>query len=83
MALRNDGIGVDVHVHRITNRLGWHKPLTKNPEETRYAYIFVATIQELMIMHWAGSTFNPGYLKIIIGKSTTYLLDLVRCVLVP
>ncbi|KIM83518.1 hypothetical protein PILCRDRAFT_69283, partial [Piloderma croceum F 1598] len=22
----NLGIGVDVHVHRITNRLGWHKP---------------------------------------------------------
>ncbi|THH04467.1 hypothetical protein EW145_g5503 [Phellinidium pouzarii] len=31
----NDGIGVDVHVHRISNRLGWHKPPTKNPEETR------------------------------------------------
>lgn len=33
---RNVGIGVDVHVHRITNRLGWHAPPTKNPEETRY-----------------------------------------------
>ncbi|KAF9032974.1 DNA glycosylase [Panaeolus papilionaceus] len=30
-----DGIGVDVHVHRITNLLGWHKPPTKTPEETR------------------------------------------------
>jgi endonuclease III len=28
------GIGVDVHVHRITNLWGWHT--TKNPEETRY-----------------------------------------------
>ena len=27
------GIGVDVHVHRITNRLGWHK--TEKPEQTR------------------------------------------------
>ena len=27
------GIGVDVHVHRITNLWGWHN--TKNPEETR------------------------------------------------
>jgi endonuclease III len=36
-AYRNSGIGVDVHVHRITNRLGWHKPPTKNPEETRCA----------------------------------------------
>ncbi|KAF4554962.1 Endonuclease III-like protein [Elsinoe fawcettii] len=30
---RDEGIGVDVHVHRITNLWGWHK--TKNPEETR------------------------------------------------
>ncbi|KAF5019140.1 hypothetical protein F66182_8845 [Fusarium sp. NRRL 66182] len=30
---RTLGIGVDVHVHRITNLWGWHK--TKNPEETR------------------------------------------------
>ncbi|KAJ3807857.1 DNA glycosylase [Lentinula aff. lateritia] len=31
----NVGIGVDVHVHRISNRLGWHDPPTKTPEETR------------------------------------------------
>ncbi|KIO18592.1 hypothetical protein M407DRAFT_225230 [Tulasnella calospora MUT 4182] len=31
----NLGIGVDVHVHRITNRLGWHKPPTTTPEQTR------------------------------------------------
>jgi endonuclease III len=30
---RHEGIGVDVHVHRITNLWRWHK--TKNPEETR------------------------------------------------
>ena len=30
---RHEGIGVDVHVHRITNLWGWHK--TKMPEETR------------------------------------------------
>lgn len=30
---RDEGIGVDVHVHRITNRFGWHK--TNQPEETR------------------------------------------------
>lgn len=30
---RTEGIGVDVHVHRITNMWGWQK--TKNPEETR------------------------------------------------
>ena len=32
---RDEGIGVDVHVHRITNLWGWHK--TKTPEETRMA----------------------------------------------
>lgn len=31
------GIGVDTHVHRISNRLGWLKKPTKNPEETRRA----------------------------------------------
>lgn len=32
---RTEGIGVDVHVHRITNLWGWHK--TRGPEETRMA----------------------------------------------
>ncbi|PBP21345.1 HhH-GPD superfamily base excision DNA repair protein [Diplocarpon rosae] len=32
---RDEGIGVDVHVHRITNLWGWHK--TKGPEESRLA----------------------------------------------
>ncbi|OQE13678.1 hypothetical protein PENFLA_c044G04672 [Penicillium flavigenum] len=32
---RHLGIGVDVHVHRITNLWGWNK--TKTPEETRKA----------------------------------------------
>ena len=31
----NHGIGVDVHIHRISNLLGWHKPPTKTPEQTR------------------------------------------------
>ncbi|NP_001354965.1 nth like DNA glycosylase 1 [Xenopus laevis] len=31
------GIGVDTHVHRISNRLKWVKKETKNPEETRVA----------------------------------------------
>uniref|UniRef100_A0A1B6CTS4 Endonuclease III homolog n=1 Tax=Clastoptera arizonana TaxID=38151 RepID=A0A1B6CTS4_9HEMI len=29
------GIGVDVHVHRISNRIGWVKKPTKTPENTR------------------------------------------------
>ncbi|KAF1829621.1 DNA repair protein-like protein Ntg1 [Decorospora gaudefroyi] len=32
---RHEGIGVDVHVHRITNLWGWHK--TQQPEQTRAA----------------------------------------------
>lgn len=36
---KNIGIGVDVHVHRITNRLGWVK--TNTPEETREVRIFL------------------------------------------
>ena len=31
------GIGVDTHVHRISNRLHWVKKPTKQPEETRVA----------------------------------------------
>lgn len=29
------GIGVDTHVHRIANRLGWCRPKTKGPDETQ------------------------------------------------
>lgn len=32
---KTEGIGVDVHVHRITNLWGWHR--TKGPEDTRVA----------------------------------------------
>ncbi|XP_034095036.1 endonuclease III-like protein 1 isoform X1 [Gymnodraco acuticeps] len=31
------GIGVDTHVHRISNRLGWLKKPSKSPEQTRKA----------------------------------------------
>lgn len=31
------GIGVDTHVHRISNRIGWVKKPTNTPEETRIA----------------------------------------------
>ncbi|KAK6642825.1 Endonuclease III-like protein 1 [Polyplax serrata] len=31
------GIGVDTHVHRISNRIGWVKTPTKTPEQTRIA----------------------------------------------
>ena len=32
---RTEGIGVDVHVHRITNLWSWHRPKTQMPEQTR------------------------------------------------
>ncbi|TPX35352.1 hypothetical protein SmJEL517_g02208 [Synchytrium microbalum] len=32
---KNDGVGVDTHVHRISNRLGWVKTAEKDPEYTR------------------------------------------------
>ena len=31
------GAGVDTHVHRISNRLGWTRHHTKTPEDTRIA----------------------------------------------
>ncbi|KAH6845156.1 putative serine esterase-domain-containing protein [Chaetomium sp. MPI-CAGE-AT-0009] len=34
---RVEGIGVDVHVHRITNLWGWQSPPTRTPEDTRRA----------------------------------------------
>ncbi|KAH8547671.1 DNA glycosylase [Umbelopsis sp. PMI_123] len=34
---KNTGIGVDVHVHRISNRLGWVKTDKGSPEDTRKA----------------------------------------------
>ncbi|KAK2068402.1 hypothetical protein P8C59_003041 [Phyllachora maydis] len=34
---RVEGIGVDVHVHRITNLWGWQRPATRTPEQTRRA----------------------------------------------
>jgi len=43
-SVRHDGIGVDVHVHRITNLLGWHKPPTKTPEQTRYSFALTVHI---------------------------------------
>lgn len=30
-------LGVDTHVHRISNRLKWVKTVTKEPEKTRVA----------------------------------------------
>ncbi|KAF4599332.1 DNA N-glycosylase and apurinic/apyrimidinic (AP) lyase [Pleurotus pulmonarius] len=52
----NVGIGVDVHVHRITNRLGWHKPPTKTPEETR-----------LNLQSWLPAEFHREINHLLVG----------------
>ncbi|KAF5386643.1 hypothetical protein D9615_002034 [Tricholomella constricta] len=52
----NVGIGVDVHVHRITNRLGWHKSPTKTPEETR-----------LNLQSWLPTELHPDINHMLVG----------------
>jgi len=52
----NAGIGVDVHVHRITNRLGWHKPPSKTPEETR-----------LNLQSWLPTELRPTFTGLLVG----------------
>ena len=56
MLTRNAGIGVDVHVHRITNRLGWHKPPTKTPEQTR-----------LNLQSWLPTELHPEINHMLVG----------------
>ncbi|KAI0255240.1 DNA glycosylase [Lactifluus subvellereus] len=52
----NVGIGVDVHVQRITNRLKWHKPPTKTPEETR-----------LNLQSWLPTEFHKEINHLLVG----------------
>jgi len=54
------GIGVDVHVHRISNRLGWVK--TETPEQTR-----VALESWLPKEHWG----KEGVNKLLVGFGQT------------
>ncbi|TFK85371.1 DNA glycosylase [Polyporus arcularius HHB13444] len=56
----NAGIGVDVHVHRITNWLGWHKPPTKTPEETR-----------LNLQSWLPLELHPEINHLLVGFGQT------------
>lgn len=53
---RNDGIGVDVHVHRITNRLGWHNPPTTQAEQTR-----------LNLQSWLPKELHRDINKMLVG----------------
>jgi len=59
----NVGIGVDVHVHRITNRLGWHRKPTKTPEETR-----------LNLQSWLPTELHPEINHLLVGFGQTVCL---------
>ncbi|GJJ11842.1 hypothetical protein Clacol_006080 [Clathrus columnatus] len=66
---RNEGIGVDVHVHRITNRLGWHKPPTKDPEQTR-----------LNLQSWLPKDLHTDINPLLVGFGQTICLPVgPRC----
>ncbi|TIA89327.1 hypothetical protein E3P99_02114 [Wallemia hederae] len=60
---QNDGIGVDVHVHRITNRLGWHKPPTTQAEQTR-----------LNLQSWLPKELHRDINKMLVGFGQTICL---------
>jgi endonuclease-3 len=47
----NTGIGVDVHVDRITNLLGWHK--TSTPEHTRSVLLVFCHVPPLKSLYSA------------------------------
>ncbi|GAA5900806.1 hypothetical protein JCM6882_007669 [Rhodosporidiobolus microsporus] len=53
---QNLGIGVDTHVHRITNRLRWHKKETTTPEQTR-----------LNLESWLPKHLWPHVNKMLVG----------------
>ncbi|CAD6905676.1 unnamed protein product [Tilletia controversa] len=52
----NEGIGVDVHVHRISNRLGWHNPPTKEAEQTR-----------LNLQSWLPKVLHTEINRVLVG----------------
>lgn len=64
----NVGIGVDVHVHRISNRLGWVH--TRQPEETRRA-----------LEEWLPPRLWPEINPLLVGFGQTTCLPIgPRCV---
>ncbi|MDP3981501.1 MAG: endonuclease III [Chlamydiota bacterium] len=56
-----DGICVDTHVHRISNRLGWVK--TKTPEQTEYALMKVLSRSYWKIINDLLVTFGQNCCK--------------------
>lgn len=69
-----EGIAVDTHVHRISNRLGWVK--TKNPHETEFALRRIIpkkhwiALNELMVRHGQSicKPISPWCSKCIVRK---------------
>ncbi|POY74351.1 hypothetical protein BMF94_2545 [Rhodotorula taiwanensis] len=53
---QNIGIGVDTHVHRITNRLRWHQKETQTAEQTR-----------LNLESWLPKHLWPSVNKMLVG----------------
>lgn len=83
---RNSGIGVDVHVDRISNRLGWHNPPTLgHPEKTRQvdAFRFVnctySRIARLNLESWLPAELHHEINHLFVGfgqvRSFSHLLD--------
>jgi endonuclease-3 len=62
---KHEGIGVDVHVHRITNLWAWH--VTKNPEETRIA-----------LQSWLPKDKWHEINKLLVGLGQTVCLPVAR-----
>ncbi|RMZ77034.1 hypothetical protein DV738_g4637, partial [Chaetothyriales sp. CBS 135597] len=61
----DEGIGVDVHVHRITNLWGWHA--TKTPEETR-----------MRLQEWLPRSKWHEINKMLVGLGQTVCLPIGR-----
>lgn len=70
-----DGIAVDTHVHRISNRLGWVR--TKNPHQTEFALRkliprkYWLIINEILVRHGQGIC-NPRFPKCSICPVNRY-----------
>jgi len=76
----NAGIGVDVHVHRITNRLRWHKPQTMHAEQTRLnlqSWLpsnLHKAINPLLVGFGQVIGINSHAFQVLISRSSAYLL---------
>ncbi len=57
------GIGVDTHVHRISNRLGWVRGHTKQPEDTRRVLEdwLPGWVLEEWLLGWVLEDWLPGW----------------------